>query len=81
MLYTVPCECNDNMFNVHNYYPSSSSLSIGMSKNKCALTAMKLNLYKIALLPHNDCHVKDPYFSLFRIYNNKNVIKTKNGNR
>ena len=67
LFYTVPCECNNNMFNVHNYYPSFSSLSIGMSKNKCVLTAMKLNLYKIAFLPHNNCHVSESYFSLSKV--------------
>ena len=77
MVYTVPCECNDNMFNVHNYYPSSSSLSIGTSKNKCVLTAMKLNLYKIAFLPHNNCNVSDPYFPYLEFRTTKKELKLK----
>ena len=77
LVYTVPCECNNNMFNVNNYYPSSSSLSIRTSKNKCVLTAMKLNLYKIAFLPHNNCNVSDPYFHYLEFRTTKKELKLK----
>ena len=77
MVYTVPCECNNNMFNVNNYYPSSSSLSIRTSKNKCVLTAMKLNLYKIAFLPHNNCNVSDPYFHYLEFRTTKKELRLK----